>query len=584
MDQFKLKRILLFVVLFAGVFYLALELPYYSQSVPQFIVNTAMSIPGMVIGALLFAGLIIWMREDIWLMIPLGLINPIPLGFLPFGFRWLELSFVILLTYFFVVHAAMHHQGFRLGPKRMWVPFAVILLIILYHQAQMGLGLRMAGSGTAGARRHIMMVIGAAFFIAMMSVSPKRWETFRRLPGFYLAWTLVANVPTIFCIYFPEIAGPLGLFSFFANAGDLGNYFGTDLSRISGWGSIGIALQMWLVSRLPMDRWFTPPSVFALLTCGTVAGMTWLLSSALGSAVVDGRLLGGLIMVCGAGVLAVLMWVLRRHLVLFLTAFALWATVFSGFRSQLFYWLAIMGVASLIFLQWRALALYALLGLVMVFLALGNQSLFQLPVSIERSLSFMTFGNWSAEAELSASSSDHFRDYIQEVYLASYAKESPWLGNGYKLAIGDATSTLDLEVDNWTIGYEGFVRRKDFHVGWISLYDCVGIVGSLAFLALIFATAHMIWKRGRQIGWRRLEPVQIWVITLLAYQVSGFFAVFGAMSNIMGFLGFGCALAWLVFKEMPAVEPAVAVIPEPERSLSWRELRGVRVHPALRPG
>jgi hypothetical protein len=293
--------------------------------------------------------------------------------------------------------------------------------------------------------------------------------------------------------------------------------------------------------------------------------------------VVDGKLMSGLIMAGGAAVLGVLMWVLRRHLVLFLTAFALWATVVSGFRSQLFYWLAIMGVASLIFLKWRALAFYALLGLVMVFLALGNQSLFQLPVSIERSLSFMTFGNWSTEAELSASSSNHFRDYIQEVYLASYAKESPWLGNGYKLAIGDATSTLDLEMNDWSIGYEGFVRRKDFHVGWISLYDCVGIVGSLAFLVLIVATAHMIWKHGRKVGWRNLEPVQVWVITLLAYQVIGFFVVFGAMSNIMGFLGFGCALAWLVFKEMPAPVPAPALQPLPEWQPAWRTMRDVRM-------
>lgn len=235
---------------------------------------------------------------------------------------------------------------------------------------------------------------------------------------------------------------------------------------------------------------------------------------------------------------------------------ALLACGYGGFRGTLFHFGVVTMVAAVMALRWKVL-LFAVPSLMVVALLVAGQGrLFELPLAVQRTFSFLPGGKWSSVVVLSAESSNDFRGQIQRIYMDSYMDRHPWLGDGYKV---DARSLL-LDFDRRLLRgvgfFEGFINNKDFHIGWISLYDCVGIVGSAAFLFLAFGMGWLMWKDSKRIGWDRLEPVQIWVICLFASNISAFWMVFGAMFIMMPLISFMAAVTWIVFREMPQSVPS----------------------------
>jgi hypothetical protein len=523
MGQADPKRIIFYLLLFVGVLYFAANLPFGAQTFPEFVARSLVSLPGLVMVALVFLGLITWLKEDVWLVIPFALINPIALGFLPFKFQWIELVTLVLVAYLFVIHLAMHHRTLDFGPKRFWMPLAIIALIILYHQKAIGIGLSALGSESGGTRRHASMLIGIGFFLVMMSLKPRRWETFRRLPGFWLGWTLFKTVPTIFSYYFPELAIGLGLFHFFADLTYVEDLFGgaAEFGRVGSWGQLALALQLWLVSRFPINTWFRLP-----------------------------RLEEGLRLLAPAGSL-----------------FALLACALSGFRTYLFEFGIITIVAALLALRWRMLVFVIPAALTLAFLVVGQGRLFDLPFQMQRTLSFIPGGNWGATERAHAESSNYFREAVAQTYMDVYARSHPWLGDGYKVYTAEAVSGPMADLSPG-----GFIRRKDFHIGWISLYDCVGLVGTAAMLFLLGQIIWVLWKDSRRIGWGRLEPVQIWVACFFGYHFASYWVIFGAMSLFLPVIGFSAAMTWIVFREMPQQVPTKAPMPAfaPKNSLPVR--------------
>ena len=103
-----------------------------------------------------------------------------------------------------------------------------------------------------------------------------------------------------------------------------------------------------------------------------------------------------------------------------------------------------------------------------------------------------------------------------------------------------------------------FIRNKDFHIGWISLYDSVGAVGAFMFLWFWYYVLVYLRKHSLRIGWDKLEPVQVWVICYLLDAVIGYFTLFGGLDQIMIQMMFGTALAVVVFEQMPPLGTTAA--------------------------
>jgi hypothetical protein len=495
--QFQLEKVLIFV---AGIFFLF----YLAYQIGEGDILLPLAVATLAAAAWVFFKL----GHNIWILIPIALVNPIPLGFLPIKFKAVELAFLMLLAYLLIVHAAMKHRRFDFGPRELLVPFSILLGIIMFHQLQGGIGLKVLGSEAAGARRHLLFFIAAAFYVALLSIQPRNWQLLRRLPSLYFWVMLLGTAPTIFCIYFPEIAMPLGLFNFVVNIDDAINYYGGGaVQRVGSWGPLAIALQLLLVSRYPLPTWFQ----------------------------------------------------LNRLWIPLVSLAALFLCFLSGFRSNIFYFLVVTGVASVISLRWRCLVFLVPSLLLIAFMVVGNGRWFNLPGSVQRALSFLP-GQWDAVAMADAIASSEFRRNIRNVYMDQYAANSPWFGNGCKIDIRDAGASVDPAFAQSYEAIDGFIRRKDFHIGWISAYDTVGIIGFVAFIWLCLAIAWFARRQILAVGPAALEPVQMWVVCYLAKDIIGFFTVFGDLANVMPSLLFGAGVMVLVLKEMPATRP---VAPSP---------------------
>src|SRR5205823_2410396 len=160
---------------------------------------------------------------------------------------------------------------------------------------------------------------------------------------------------------------------------------GAQLERIGAIGGIGIALQLYLVSRYSVKNWLRP----------------------------------------------------ERWWVVLLSGLSLFLCMRSGFRSSLVGFVIVTAIACVIALKWRSLLPAVLAAAVCFVLVVGNNNFFHLPVAAQRALSILP-GNWDPDAVFSAKGSSDFRRTIQQIYLESYFQPFSLIGHGYKYDPGEA--------------------------------------------------------------------------------------------------------------------------------------------------
>jgi hypothetical protein len=81
--------------------------------------------------------------------------------------------------------------------------------------------------------------------------------------------------------------------------------------------------------------------------------------------------------------------------------------------------------------RWIALLTVPAVAVLITVLVLGQGSAFDLPLTMQRTLSPFP-GKWSRIAADSAESSNDFRDAIKKTYREEFMKESGMFGSGYK--------------------------------------------------------------------------------------------------------------------------------------------------------
>ena len=96
---------------------------------------------------------------------------------------------------------------------------------------------------------------------------------------------------------------------------------------------------------------------------------------------------------------------------------------------------------------------------------------------------------------------------------------------------------------------KAFVVSKNFHVGWISVYDAVGIIGSLAFVMLNITIVLISWLfvfgRKADMG-SPLFPLKVWLFCGLTGGMIGYFTTFGNFNAaFIGMCSFAIVLVHL---------------------------------------
>ena len=115
-----------------------------------------------------------------------------------------------------------------------------------------------------------------------------------------------------------------------------------------------------------------------------------------------------------------------------------------------------------------------------------------------------------------------------------------------------------------------------FHTGWLSLYDAVGIIGSVAFIILgwneFWMAAHFIFgpKADRRSS---LFPFYVWLMCGILPTMISFFAVFGDFGQTFPSL---CiyAIALSQLSDMENATDASIVLPERKGQVEFTGLKG----------
>ncbi len=398
----------------------------------------------------------------------------------PDGF---EFAAAAAILFYLITYAAMRRTRVLVGPLFFFIPIMIVAGIVFCHDPQTSL--RLEGGDSEGGRKAVDLLLGAVSYVCCVSMNSPSARFFARTPIFCILASLITGIPYIITTYFPKASS---FFYLFTNAINMDAYVvdvtgaGADIVRSGSQGSIGASIVIFLLCYYPIHTWWRPDR--------------W--------------------------------WIALLSLVC--TCFV----VLGGFRSEFVIFVFTVGMAIWCHSSWRTLILVPpLVAALAVAVGLQNSHLVHLPEAAQRTLAFLP-GDWDSAPLESTKGSNNFRDQIRTLYLKEDAGKSPWFGNGMTYDSTEFARYNFLaqyyETPDHYYGIKTFVVGKLFHIGWISVYDAIGGVGSLAMIA--FATS-LIWSSGRMIFGKGADrnsplfPLKIWIFSNVTGSVFGFLTVFG---------------------------------------------------------
>jgi hypothetical protein len=409
-----------------------------------------------------------------------------------------ELFPLVMILYYLIAYTALQRKKVLAGPPYFFIPILILAFITLYHEHSFGL--RSMNTGKEGGRPAIFIMVAAITYFCGISLNSPSARFLSLTPLFCLVASVISAIPYTVTTYFPSTATYFFIFTDNINtsAYAASQAAGTDIVRHQGQAEIGAQVMTVLLAYFPVYTWWRPHRLWVgILALGCVA-----------------------------------------------------LVVMGGFRSGL----AVFGLTAFVaiwcHISWRALLFIPVAALAVILVTeLQNNHAINLPESAQRSLAFLP-GNWDPDVLNSTSSSNDFRSNLQKVYLREEAAQSPLLGNGLSYDSADFVNLNYLAMtqetpDDYYLSKE-FVMSKQFHSGWMSLYDAVGLIGFAAFLMF---TVSLVWVCGRTVFSKKanrksqLFPLKVWMFSNIFASLVGYFTVFGDFK--FAFPGYCCwAIVW----------------------------------------
>lgn len=443
----------------------------------------------LILGAGFLMFFVFVLGDKCWLTIPLclpmgGSINILPIHFSPF-----ELSILLVIGYVLIQFIMTNRRSFSFGPPSIWIPLLLIAIILIYHWGRGGgFGLTMLGGEASGGRRFFTILVGMLALPAILWFPPLEDRWLRLIPLLYLIGTILDFVPWLVSTLAPGFAPTLYRFYTTVNLdayATSSGFYETTVTRYGPLGFIGLGLQVALISFYPAKLWIRP-------------NYWWI---------------PVLSILCLVGV------------------------IFSGFRSYLFNYLLVSLLALFFSIRWAALILAPVGAAGIAILCLGQGSSFDLPLSIQRTLSPLP-GNWSPIAKDAAESSNDFRQAIQRIYREQYLDQAGLFGDGFKYSQSFMWDRALSFSERWQLrgGDEqarGFIEVRDHHVGWVAVHHPIGTIGFISFVTLCFTSLVFVFRSILRVPMGMLSPSQVWASALIVQIILSFFIVFGALHHFI---------------------------------------------------
>jgi hypothetical protein len=249
---------------------------------------------------------------------------------------------------------------------------------------------------------------------------------------------------------------------------------------------------------------------------------------------------------------------------------SLFITAASGFRS----YLVKLSLATLAALYSTArfaallLALAGLLGLTGLVLLQGRA--FDLPIAMQRALSFLP-GEWDAKAASEAEESSKWREKMKVLFYKEYFQKAPMFGLGYHYDANFSKTETDIylamvarqaESGDEYADVRRFIEMRQPHEGPIHALLVSGSVGAFFFCAFCFSIFSYAWRSISNTPPKQITPIQVWIAAILLPQLFSFFFLYGDYTS---FLMQVCPVAGLLYQaetfRRAALKPSLAPSP-----------------------
>jgi hypothetical protein len=439
------------------------------------------------VGALLL--FVFALGEKCWLAIPLCLPMSGSLNILPVKFSPHELSILLVIGYVVIQFIMTDRRRLTFGPAYIWAPLLLIAAILIYQETKGGkIGLNMLGGKGAGGRKTFTILCGMLSLPAILWFKSPGEKWLRAIPLLYLFGCLLDFTPFLVTSFAPSIAPAVFRIYSSVNLDAFSNTLAganSELVRVSAIGPTCQAIQLVLLCYFRPKEWIRPSKFFVPV----------------------------------------------------LSFLALIGTIWGGFRSALFNYLLVSFSSLFFMVRWTALLTIPVVAVLITVLVLGQGSAFDLPLTMQRTLSPFP-GKWSRIATDSADSSNDFRDAIKKTYRAEFMKDSGMFGSGYKYSSAYMVSrSQDFYTKNIMADPNGeardFITVRDHHVGWVAVHHPIGTVGLTLFILLCLSSLYFILSNVLSIDASHISPQQCWSSALVIQIIVSFFTVFGAMEHFI---------------------------------------------------
>ena len=392
---------------------------------------------------------IINLKENFWLILPVGLSLNLPT--IPLGFRQIssqELA-IMLATLLFILRIAMNNQPIKPRPIWSWPIFFYLACVALSYNLH-PVGLWAFGSNTGGARYYVQIAMAFSAFLILSSVVPKE-----RHLKFILIACLIGNLITavwdVICYFlFPAFTWLTTAPTAFAEEESFYTWH-------QAFSQVSLPVYTFILVSMPFQRLFSARNLFWSIPC---------------------------LLLC------------------------LIFTALSGKRAAM----AMMFIFPLIIALARKEYLFLLLGgfvaTVLVSVAvLGQGRLFVLPLAAQRTLVNLP-GQWDARVLASTTGLDKEEKDIFRSMMKKKAweiiKDKPLTGRGLSLDLKDMVALIQTNQGADQKAMDALAAGSSWHHKWLGISADIGIPAAIFygfFNLLLLILYILLVVRSRNQGW-----------------------------------------------------------------------------------
>ena len=392
---------------------------------------------------------IINLKENFWLILPVGLSLNLPT--IPLGFRQIssqELA-IMIATLLFILRIAMHNQPIKLRPIWSWPIFFYLACVALSYTLR-PVGLWAFGSNTGGARYYVQIAMAFSAFLILSSIIPKE-----RHLKFILIACLIGNLITagweVLCYFlFPAFSWLTTTPAAFAEEESFYTWH-------QAFSQVSLPVYTFILVSMPFQRLFSVRNLFWSIPC---------------------------LLLC----------------IVF--------TALSGKRAAM----AMMFLFPLIIALARKEYLFLLLGgflaTVLVSVAvLGQGRLFVLPLAAQRTLVNLP-GQWDARVLANTTGLDKEEKDVFRTMMKKKAweiiKDKPLTGRGLSLDLKDMVALIQTNQGVEKKAMDALAAGSSWHHKWLGISADIGIPAAIFygfFNLLLLILYILLVVRSRNQGW-----------------------------------------------------------------------------------